>query len=455
MFSASLQHRKVISMSIMNIKNIRKTIFIPLIALAILSSALVLTFSVFLYSRDMSDSIHERLQLAVASAQQEIDAMIQITQIAASGLAESKGIAPGMAAGHETLEELSQQTLTGRMTISYSMSYDAEGKVLHRTYSSSHGEDYSHLPHVFAPINGQFFSGISQSPTVRLGITTSAPVYDYDDNLVGAVSFGFRLDTQDVARRLKELIGYDITFFLGDERVSTTIVDLEGNYVVGTRLDPAISAIVLAGESYTSKVAPLGREILVQYTPMKDFRGETVGIMLVGFYMEEYDAMVNYFITRGLLITLGIIFAAVIIAAYITTVVERRLKNSMESTNKALEEKNALAGLEKILNGLDTMIYVTNPRTSEIIFINENMREHFGIEGNPVGQICYKVFQKGMDKQCKFCPCRTLDKDPKKIIVWQEKNTLTGRNYRNTDRYIKLPNGMTVHLQHSIDTTEL
>jgi len=110
--------------------------------------------------------------------------------------------------------------------------------------------------------------------------------------------------------------------------------------------------------------------------------------------------------------------------------------------------------LNNVLNGLDIMIYVTNPSTDEILFINENMKKHYGLD-EPIGKTCYKVFQKGIDKKCEFCPCFQLDKEPHNTVIWEERSPLTGRVYRNTDRYIEWHDGKIVHIQHSEDVTEL
>jgi len=130
-------------------------------------------------------------------------------------------------------------------------------------------------------------------------------------------------------------------------------------------------------------------------------------------------------------------------------------ERAVETAIKAIEEKNALGNLENIMNGLDIMIYVTEPKTGEILFVNDSMKEHYGINGDCNGKLCYKVFQKDFDKRCDFCPCIILDEMPENIIKWEEHSTLTNRIYRNTDRYINWPSGQTVHMQHSVDITEL
>jgi len=118
-------------------------------------------------------------------------------------------------------------------------------------------------------------------------------------------------------------------------------------------------------------------------------------------------------------------------------------------------KNHSIKSMETILNSLETMIYVTEPGTGEILFINDSMKQHYNIKGDAVGQLCYKILQEGFDHKCSFCPCLELDKDPDKPVVWEERSTLTKRIYRNNDRYIQWPDGHTVHMQHSVDTTEL
>ncbi|MDR2559182.1 MAG: response regulator [Oscillospiraceae bacterium] len=133
-----------------------------------------------------------------------------------------------------------------------------------------------------------------------------------------------------------------------------------------------------------------------------------------------------------------------------------QLAAAVKEANEANRIKtNSLNALEKILNSIDTLIYVTIPETHEILFMNDSMKRHYGIEGDPTGKICFEVLQEGMTGKCEFCPCRKLDEDPDRIITWEEHSTLTNRIYSNVDRYISWINGQKVHIQNSVDITEL
>jgi len=126
-----------------------------------------------------------------------------------------------------------------------------------------------------------------------------------------------------------------------------------------------------------------------------------------------------------------------------------------EDDKAANIKNNSLIAMEKILDSIDTMIYVTNPNTGEILFMNDSMKKHYDINDDCTGLLCYKILQKNLDSKCSFCPCNKLDLAPESVIVWEEHSTLTNRVYKNTDRYIKWPSGQTVHMQQSVDITEL
>ena len=138
----------------------------------------------------------------------------------------------------------------------------------------------------------------------------------------------------------------------------------------------------------------------------------------------------------------------------------RTTKNSVltetEKIKTILKHQNEnISILTNVLNGMDAMIYVTDPNTNETLFMNESMKLHYGIEGDCVGRLCYKLVKTDMDSRCDFCPCIQLEKEPDKTIVWEERNGLTNRTYSNIDRLIDWPGGKRVHMKQSVDITEL
>ena len=175
------------------------------------------------------------------------------------------------------------------------------------------------------------------------------------------------------------------------------------------------------------------------------------------WYMGLVTPKDKYYLNTNkmaVILTLMGLTLAVSLSAILVRVISEKQK-SLKKINEAKEAEKTGNVLKNILNGLNAMIYVTVPETGEILFVNDYMKEHYNIEDDCVGKLCYKTLQTGMDKKCDFCPCYHLDKHPEKIIEWLEHNSLTKQVYRNVDRYIEWPGGQLVHLQHSIDITEL
>lgn len=100
-------------------------------------------------------------------------------------------------------------------------------------------------------------------------------------------------------------------------------------------------------------------------------------------------------------------------------------------------------------------LYITDPRTDVILYMNESMKEVFGLQ-HPEGQICWKVLQTGKTERCEFCPVGHLETHPEEQAVyrWEEYSALTGRFFENYDSLMPWTDGRLVHLQQSIDVTD-
>ncbi|QQO09329.1 response regulator [Breznakiella homolactica] len=108
-----------------------------------------------------------------------------------------------------------------------------------------------------------------------------------------------------------------------------------------------------------------------------------------------------------------------------------------------------------ILNGMDAYLYVTEPDTGKILFVNDRMKEHFGLREDVIGNTCWKVLQRDFDGPCPFCPMDRLKSNPDSVITWEGQSSVTGRYYKNTDCLIDWIEGKTVHLQYRTDITDI
>jgi len=111
-------------------------------------------------------------------------------------------------------------------------------------------------------------------------------------------------------------------------------------------------------------------------------------------------------------------------------------------------------GLTSILDGLDSLVYVVDFNTYEILFINKNGRD---IWGDILGQKCWQTIQADQVGPCSFCTSGKLLSDsgiPTGVYQWQFQNTVTGRWYDCRDQAIPWKNKGLVRMEIAIDITD-
>ncbi len=107
--------------------------------------------------------------------------------------------------------------------------------------------------------------------------------------------------------------------------------------------------------------------------------------------------------------------------------------------------------LLSIFDSIDESIYISDPYTHEILYVNQTLNTAFQKE--IIGGICYKELQ-GFDSPCDFCTNHILLKQKPAPHMWEHYNPKLGREYSIVDRIIKWPDGRDVRFEFAIDITE-
>jgi len=444
-------------------KQIRIKLSSPLIILTAGCCLIVLVLYMFLFNNELNKKMYENIDVAAMVTDHEIYNLKLNGRIAAMGIANDPGLMEAVISGDRDRIMKTADILRMIAQVDFCAVLDKDGIVMTRTDESGiYGDSLLHLPHVKMALERKIEVYIVHGNVIKFGVFAGAPIYDDKMNIAGIVSVGFRLNNENFVSELKELTGCEISIFSGGERIATTISKTVDPYGVAMRLSEHVSNIVLAGGSHTGKIKIDGQEMLAKYIPILGWDGAVVGMVGVGYYTAEDMNNMFIFILSGVLITLIAVSICILLASFIIKIVERHLGDMMDEVRKAdetvrtvTEEKNMLANIKDIMNGLDILILVSDPKTDKILFMNDIMKLHYGISGDAVGRICYKTVRDKQNERCSFCPCIRLDKDPDEIIIWNERNPRTNSTYRRVDRYTRWPNGQMVHLQHSIDITEL
>jgi len=109
--------------------------------------------------------------------------------------------------------------------------------------------------------------------------------------------------------------------------------------------------------------------------------------------------------------------------------------------------------LISIFDSIDEAIYVCDPRTHALLYVNAATKAIFGPD--ILGKQCYRVFQ-GLDEPCVFCTNPMIfGENLGKPYVWEFQNKVNGRWYRCIDKAIKWPDGRMVRYEMAIDIHDL
>lgn len=110
-----------------------------------------------------------------------------------------------------------------------------------------------------------------------------------------------------------------------------------------------------------------------------------------------------------------------------------------------------LQQLQSILESIDEPIYVSDPNTFELLYVNHAFRRYWG---EVIGRQCFEVLQ-GRDSPCEFCTNHLIfGEKAGQPHVWEFQNLINKRWYRCIDRAIPWPDGRLVRYEMAIDITE-
>jgi PAS domain S-box-containing protein len=132
-----------------------------------------------------------------------------------------------------------------------------------------------------------------------------------------------------------------------------------------------------------------------------------------------------------------------------------RVQGSFQDISVQKEAQEALRvereQLLALFDSIEQAIYVSDPKSYEIIFVNKYMRNLF--DEDPIGGICYQVFQ-GLDKPCEFCTNEIIFQEIEKPYTWEYYNPLLDRDFLITDKAICWIDDRDVRFEIAIDITK-
>lgn len=97
-----------------------------------------------------------------------------------------------------------------------------------------------------------------------------------------------------VVDKVSELSGDTCTIFQKDTRIATTVKKDDGSRAIGTKATPeVIQKVIYEGQNYYGEAVVVNKKYQTAYMPLRDEKGEVVGIFYVGVPKDKIDQEVG------------------------------------------------------------------------------------------------------------------------------------------------------------------
>ncbi|MDR2591639.1 MAG: methyl-accepting chemotaxis protein [Chitinispirillales bacterium] len=214
---------------------------------------------------------------------------------------------------------------------------DASGIVAMRSHQpEKFGDNNSGFPHMRIALAGQTIVAHESTPTVPVGLRCGVPIV-YEGKRIGVVSGGLNLGTEEFVDKMKSFTGAEVTMFLDDTRIMTTVKKADGQRNIGSTAAESIYKQVASGKDYMGTATVSGTHMYTYYSPIRDAANKVIGMTFVGMDITETQTHLKNSITFILVVMVLFCAAAVLIGLYIANGIARPMKATV---NMIHEMKN-------------------------------------------------------------------------------------------------------------------
>ncbi|MCL1893977.1 MAG: methyl-accepting chemotaxis protein [Holophagaceae bacterium] len=261
-------------------------------------------------------------QIQLASEIFEIDLLS--LEIAAAGIAENLALAQAVVNGNTPdVQRLAKHALDV-YKIDVVTLVNADGKVIGRGHSDRFGDIHTTESSINALV-GKKSRGIEQSGILAYSLRAGAPIM-LNGRIVGCVNTGNnKVWDHSLVEKMKEISGAECTIFQDNTRISTTLLNANGERAIGTTLDDQkiIQTVLKEGKTFTGRAKVLGNEFDVSYQPLRSPSGDIGGMVFIGNNTKR----INQTISKQIIITIvTIAIIVVLISLFLPRIVHGIVK---------------------------------------------------------------------------------------------------------------------------------
>ena len=182
--------------------------------------------------------------------------------------------------------------------------------------------------------------------TSGLVIKAASPIFDETGNLIGVIYGGILLNKNyKIVDHIKQTVFQGVqykskdigtaTIFLDDVRISTNVINSDGERAIGTRVSEEVyKKVVVEGEPWIGRAYVVNNWYITAYQPIVDNKNKVIGILYVGILEQKYSDLER----QTILIFGSIALISVIVFTIISYYLSKRLSTPINKLVTAARE---------------------------------------------------------------------------------------------------------------------
>lgn len=173
-----------------------------------------------------------------------------------------------------------------------------------------------------------------------------------------------------------------VTIFQDDVRISTNVLDAGGKRAVGTQVSEKVyDTVVKQDKIWVDRAFVVTDWYLTAYEPIKDVKGNTIGILYVGILEKPFNMMTRNVLLGFLAIILFVVTLAVILAFLLAASISKPLTGMVDATSKissgdlnhTIKQETSIRELDQLALAFNRMVSALNERDKSLKVSNDKL----------------------------------------------------------------------------------
>jgi two-component system NtrC family sensor kinase len=254
---------------------------------------------------------------------------------------------------------------------------------------------------------------VETSLTDGMMLEAAAPIFDYQNNLIGVLLGGVLLNRNfEIVDKIKETVYENLTYggknigtatiFQDDVRVSTNVRNVDGSRALGTRVSEEVyNQVVQEGEPWIGRAYVVNDWYITAYEPIRDLSDQVIGILYVGILEQKYVDIQRQTVLAFLVITLLGALGSMLLSYFISQRISvpiaklahasRDIADGNLDTNVEITSKDELGELSDSFNVMATALKQRDEQLKEFTRSKIMESERLALIGQLAASVAHEL----------------------------------------------------------------